>query len=207
MSLLQLVSQVINVPLKSMDLLNEVLLSLLEVPAPHLVSIDLFLHRLGSLVPILVVKPHLLNGGGQSFIFNTCISVVAKNVLLLHLYSPQCLLGMSLTVNQLLCLFFQKLIFLHWLSEFLVDKLILSCKGQNIFSDLGDFLGLDLGNLYVLFKPLLQVLNFLSQDLDLHLSFVESSLVLLFFTADSADLVLHIAELSGLLLQAHFVSS
>ena len=85
-------------------------------------------------------------------------------------------------------------------AKLLIHEPILSCQGLDVFSQLGDFLGLELGNLCLLVDLLLHALALLAQRLDLLLPLKQFPLVGILFAGGNTHLVLHVAELEALLL-------
>ena len=84
-------------------------------------------------------------------------------------------------------------------SKLLIHEPILSSQGLDVLSQLGDFLGLELGNLCLLVDLLLHTLALLAQCLDLLLPLEQLPLVGILFAGGDAHLMLHVAELKALL--------
>jgi len=70
------------------------------------------------------------------FTLSAHISVVLKHILLFHLKSSHLLMSKSLLVLQLLNLFLQELVGLSCLREFIIHKLVFSCKRLDVFGQL-----------------------------------------------------------------------
>ena len=199
----KLVSQVIDVAFKCFDLSEVVLFLLLEFLDHELGATHVLLHIEAFLVQLVVVICELFDCFLVSFVFERCITIVLEDVLLFHFECADVLQGKPLLLLQLLVLFLQELIGLSCLCEFIIDKLVLSGKGLNIFCKLITILCFDLNDLGRLLDLVPLPLILLPKQLDLIFSFKQPPLEVVFLSSNDRDVMLHVAEFKNLLL--HFL--
>lgn len=114
---LQLVSEVVNVPLQGFDLGDIVVLLLLEFFNCESGPGHVFLKVEALLVQVVVLLLHGLDCLLVPLVLGAEVSVILKDVLLLHFKSTHLLNGESLLVLKLLCLLFEILVGLRRLRE------------------------------------------------------------------------------------------
>lgn len=186
-------------PFKSLYLGNIVLFLLLKLFNHKCRATHIFLLVKHLLVQLVMLISQLFKGLAMSFTLSAHISVVLKHILLLHFESSYLLMSKSLLVLQLFDLFLQELVGLSCLGEFIVDKLVFSCKRLDVFSQLNCLSLLHRYYLCLVFHLLSQILVFGSKEFNLVLSFEETALEVIFFVRNASYLVLHVAELKNLL--------
>ena len=169
---LELMSQVIYVPLEGVDLTNVVLLFVLHLPISEGDSVDLFFQLLDLHVEFLILLAHLVYAILESVIVYASIPVVVKNVFFLHFQSFQGLLGMSFPVGELFIFLLEEIVGLRGLGELRVDEFVFSCEGLDVLGQLIHLIVLDGRNLILFIELLPKLVDLLSELFYFILSFV-----------------------------------
>ena len=190
--------------LQGQNLLHIVLFFLLVLLDCKGSTSNFFLGVLDLSVQILVLSTDCLYGVFEAFNLQAGVTVVGQDVFFLNFEGSHSLLSSLFLVKQLIVLRLEHIVGVRTFSKLLVDESILASQGLDVFSHLGDLLGLELGKLCLLLQLLLEVLQFLAQHLDLLFSLKKFSLVAVVFAHDDAHLVLHVAEVEALLLELLF---
>ena len=125
--------QMIDMPLQSLNLRYIVLLLLLQVLYCKRTPPHVLLQIQALLVGPVMVLSQLLNSILVPLIFHAGVPIILQNILFFHLQCPHSLLGQSFLILELLVLFFQEIVGLSGLGEFLVYEFIFFGEGLDVF--------------------------------------------------------------------------
>ena len=148
---LDLVREVVDMSLQCMDLCDVVLFFLLHVPHTQRESLVVLIGLLQLRVQLSVLFRELVDASLQAFVVNTRVSVVMKNIFLLHFKSFKSLLSVSFTSGKFFVLLSEELVGLASLAELLINELVFSSQSLDIFCEFTSFLLSDDTMLSVLF--------------------------------------------------------
>ena len=190
--------------LQGQNLLHIVLFFLLVLLDCKGSTSNFFLGVLDLSVQIFVLSTDCLYGVFETFDLQAGVTVVGQDVFFLDFEGSHGLLSSLFLVKQLIVLRLEHIVGMRTFSKLLVDESVFASQGLDVFSHLGDLLGLELSKLCLLLQLLFEVLQFLAQHLDLLFSLEKFSLVAVFFANYDAHLVLHVAEVEALLLKLLF---